>query len=517
MSFVQRIRTIVSVGTVSLVALLSSQDLARPAEVGKPAVPPPTTKPPVRIVQQPLRVLLMGNGTTRDFQFCLTLFKQLQARGWTQTTLYAPQGDDRRPHPGLAAEQQLTRFPRKYDVAGLAEATPAERADNLTNYDLLIAFDPDWSELTAEQQAQLARWVRQGNGLIVVAGPRQPGQLGPPASQEKFGPITALYPVRPAEQPVPKPFAQDRPSQLSFAQDGLAEGDFLRLDENSDRPLGGWREFFTGLADDEPLTAEARLERGFYACFPTAVVQPNAHVLAGIGGPSQPFLATIAQDKGRVVYLASGETWRLRAARGSFFERFWINLSLYTASGRTETAPGRPTRLTTDELAPLWTDLASGRPHQAYTAVWTLAQSAESAVPFLLQRLQELPPPDRHLRVPTLIVDLDDDKFPVRQRAEEELEKLGPIAEAALRHLLKGKPALEVQQRVERLLDKLDKLPPQPDEQLRMRRALVVLEATPTPAVRQFLTKLAEGSTNYWATVQARAALERLKQRAPKP
>ncbi len=52
-------------------------------------------------------------------------------------------------------------------------------------------------------------------------------------------------------------------------------------------------------------------------------------------------------------------------------------------------------------------------------------------------------------KVAGLLNDLDSDKFATRQKAQEEIEKLGPAALPALQKALGGKPSLEVKQRLE--------------------------------------------------------------------
>lgn len=62
-------------------------------------------------------------------------------------------------------------------------------------------------------------------------------------------------------------------------------------------------------------------------------------------------------------------------------------------------------------------------------------------------------------RAAALIKDLDSDAFPVRQSAQEGLEKLGLAAESALRGALTARPSLETRQRIEAVLQRLE---PQP-------------------------------------------------------
>jgi hypothetical protein len=117
-------------------------------------------------------------------------------------------------------------------------------------------------------------------------------------------------------------------------------------------------------------------------------------------------------------------------------------------------------------------------------------------LPFLKDHLQ----PDLQ-GVPQLVADLDADAFAVRQKAAEELEKLGVATEPALRKALKGQPSIELKRRIEQLLDRL---------RLEVLRALEVLERLDTPESRQLLEKLAAGPGDAWLTKEAKASTRRL-------
>lgn len=57
-------------------------------------------------------------------------------------------------------------------------------------------------------------------------------------------------------------------------------------------------------------------------------------------------------------------------------------------------------------------------------------------------------------RINQLVEQLNSDQFPVREKATQELEQIGPPAEGVLQKVLENKPALETKRRVEQLLDK---------------------------------------------------------------
>ena len=170
-------------------------------------------------------------------------------------------------------------------------------------------------------------------------------------------------------------------------------------------------------------------------------------------------------------------------------------------------------KLEPKHLENLWADLASDDAAKGYQAVGTLIWRAESrerpdVVPFLQERLQPAAPLDAQ-RIPRLLADLDADQFAVREKASQELEQLGELAQPALKEALAGQPSAEVQQRVQTLLDRLSGPTP---ERLRVQRAVMVLEQIGTPEARQLLETLAKGAEGALLTEDARAAKRRMKQ-----
>jgi hypothetical protein len=87
------------------------------------------------------------------------------------------------------------------------------------------------------------------------------------------------------------------------------------------------------------------------------------------------------------------------------------------------------------------------------------------------------------------------------------------LAGPALVEVLRGQPSLEVRQRAQRILDKVqaERLPA---DQVRVLRALEVLETIGTPEARQVLEALARGALDARLTQEAHAACHRLAARA---
>ena len=137
-----------------------------------------------------------------------------------------------------------------------------------------------------------------------------------------------------------------------------------------------------------------------------------------------------------------------------------------------------------------------------------MRESPTQAIPFVGRYLKPAPPPDPK-RLAEAIRDLDNDQFAVRQRATQELERLGPMAEPALRQVVAGQPNAEVLRRVNQLLARLEG-----PEWLRQLRAVEVVEFIDTRDARALLTTLAAGAPESPLTKDATATLKRQQKRS---
>jgi hypothetical protein len=109
---------------------------------------------------------------------------------------------------------------------------------------------------------------------------------------------------------------------------------------------------------------------------------------------------------------------------------------------------------------------------EAAAALARLADGGEEVASFLQKQLTQQAPqqPDR---IAQWIVDLDSDRFQVRDQATRALEKAGRLAELALRKALKESRTIEAQRRIQNLLANL--AAPSP-EVVRAHRATEALE-----------------------------------------
>lgn len=182
------------------------------------------------------------------------------------------------------------------------------------------------------------------------------------------------------------------------------------------------------------------------------------------------------------------------------------SILLWDFTGRMKDGHLQAVKWTPRELKKRWIDLAGVGP-QAVQALWDLVASPEQAVPLLRQRVKPAESADAQ-RVERLIRDLDSDDFQTRAKATEELEKIVNGAEPMLRKKLAEKPSLEMRQRIQQVLSKLE--PSASAERMRALRAIQVLEYAGTAEAKEHLRTLAMGLPEARLTREAKAALERL-------
>jgi WD40 repeat protein len=168
-----------------------------------------------------------------------------------------------------------------------------------------------------------------------------------------------------------------------------------------------------------------------------------------------------------------------------------------------------------DRLKALWADLAGADVAKAWRAIWALAAAPRQSVPFLKQELRPAAfDPALAKRARQLIAGLDADDFAARERAADELQKLGEPVWPFVRSALAGRPSAEARQRLERLRDKLGGTGLSVNE-LRAVRAVEALEHAGTPEARRLLEALARGAPEARLTQEANASLRRWRGPGP--
>jgi hypothetical protein len=286
----------------------------------------------LRVIKRPLRVLLFASGPTREYQFLRTVLVREMEKKRVEVCVHLqpPPGRERRPGvvQDVPPERMLGIFPNRLDAPS---DKPDEKYYDLGEHDVIIAFDPDWNQLTAEQLQLVNRWVAKGGGLIVLGGPINTLQLARPgANKEKLKPILDLYPVDLEDiRTGDMDLASAVPHKLDF-REANPELEFLRLKEEDTKSFDEtWKEFFTD-------------KRGVYAYYPVKGVKIGAQVVARIDdaqnklkdGKPQPYIVMSDFVTKRVMWIGSGELWRLRMMpKESYYERFWLKMARFVGSG----------------------------------------------------------------------------------------------------------------------------------------------------------------------------------------
>lgn len=295
----------------------------------------------IAIIKKPLRILLVAGGPMKDYQFVRTLFVREKDANRAELSIFLQnEGRDGRAVQDVEPDRLLNRFPTTLRVEDDPSEKPEDKYYNLARYDVIVCFDPDWSEFTADQLLLLQKWVdQQAGGLILIAGPVNTYQLARDDGSGRLKPLVDLFPVVPGDivlQSGPLRRSTKQGWRLSFPG-ANPDMEFLKLDDESKAPLSGWPQFFDG-TDKTPEGGQPK--RGFYSVYPIKSVKPGASVVATFGDPAckldgkdHPWLVTQQFGKGRVVFLGSSEVWRLRGYKEVFYERFWTKLARYASAG----------------------------------------------------------------------------------------------------------------------------------------------------------------------------------------
>lgn len=260
--------------------------------------------PPVEITDRKTKVLLVAGGPMRDYQFVRNLLYRDQG---IDVNLILQSGD---PEISQEAGKVLTKFP--------------ETREELFEYDVIIAFDPDWKKILPGAIEYLSEWLfQQAGGLILVAGDVNTPNLV--QARSDLQQVQAWYPVKLPRfyDPELQGANSQQPWPIKLTREGGA-AEFLNLNDPTPGEAAIWNVF-----------------AGIYRCFPDEGAKPGGTVLAyhgdprsGSGAEAPALIASQFFGAGRVLYLGSAEFWRLRAIDESYYDRFWIKALREVGQGR---------------------------------------------------------------------------------------------------------------------------------------------------------------------------------------
>jgi hypothetical protein len=304
---------------------------AAPFHITEPAI--------LRVVKRPLRVLVFTSAATRDYQFLRSILIREMDKKRAEVSIYIqlPPGVTER-RGGIVQDvppdRLLGQFPTRLEAGDKEDQLYA-----LDQYDVLVAFDPDWTQLSESQLKMVGRWVENGGGLIAVGGPINTLELARPKSlKDKLKPILDLYPVVLSDIRI-SDFDRDTKEAWPLDFTGATpDMEFLKLDEDEDAKfLADWNAFFYGKDGQKG----GPVAHGFYDYYPVEKAKSTAVVVARFTDPKgklkdnslQPYFVTTSPSSNRrVVWLGSGEIWRLRSFSVPYHERFWTKLLRYAGS-----------------------------------------------------------------------------------------------------------------------------------------------------------------------------------------
>jgi hypothetical protein len=272
------------------------------------APPLPADAPRPR-AEKPPRVLVFAAAPTPEYLFLVGHLLGEEKKGRADVTLCLQTPADKGgPQADVPDDRFLDGFP---ETLKAAKPEGKERDAALSAYDLIVAVDPDWSRLTAEQTALLGRWVEDGGGLIFVAGKAHVQELAPPGSDRAVRALRDLLPVVLEER---KP-QWNAPNRANVTLHGPFD---LVLQANETGP---------------PPARPEEPELNFYTYYPVRVVKEQTQVVTALDDPEprkdsgpQPYLAVMPVGKGRTVYLSAGAAGRCRGYRREAHARFWTAL-----------------------------------------------------------------------------------------------------------------------------------------------------------------------------------------------
>ena len=261
--------------------------------------------PPIEISERKTKVLFIAGGPMRDYQFVRNLFHRdptVELDVWLQTGV-----------PGISQEAHE-----------ILQAFPADPAA-LFAYDVIFAFDPDWEKIPVPGREALVKWVtQQAGGLVFIAGKVFTGKLA--SGGEDLQNIRTLIPVVLRSTELDFDFSGDEYQQawpMTFTPAG-EQAEFLQVEDHPTASAEVWKQF-PGIYRSYP-TNGAKAGASVYA------IHADRRVIDEQGKPI--LLAGQFFGAGRVLYLGSGELWRMRAIDEKYYERLWIKMLREVGQGR---------------------------------------------------------------------------------------------------------------------------------------------------------------------------------------
>lgn len=275
----------------------------------------------VNIIERNTSVLIVAGGPMRDYRFVRNMLDRhpaIDVDVWLQSV-----DADRAGQVSQDADDLLVEFPLNFPTRPIAAEIPSE-SKKPKRYDVVLAFDPDWSLVPAGQIKQLHDWVAElAGGLVLIAGDVNTPDLA--SGDESLQPIRDLYPVFLTSYLLDLASEENsvQPWKIDFTREGN-NIEFLRLTDDPATAGEVWKEF-----------------EGVYRSYPTDGPKAGTTVYATFSDPraitdnGPPILmASQFYGAGRTFYIGSPEVWRLRSQSDEYYDRFWTKLVREAGMGR---------------------------------------------------------------------------------------------------------------------------------------------------------------------------------------
>ena len=259
------------------------------------------------VVGRRLRTLLVAGGPMREYRFVRNLLYRddsVEVDVWLQTGQQGMSQD---------ADRMLDAFP--------------DTAEALYEYDAILAFDPDWTLLDANQLQLIDTWLsQQAGGLVLISGPVYMPEWMKQRTDPRVELVRDFFPVRLPTRGALLSAGRvggDTSWPLSLTPDGL-RADFLKLDDDNQLAASVWKDF--GGVYDYVGVHEAKPAAKIYAYFddPSAAIDQDLPI----------YFASQFYGAGRVFFQGSGEMWRLRGLDVSYFDAYYTKLIRWVSEGR---------------------------------------------------------------------------------------------------------------------------------------------------------------------------------------
>ncbi|MBM3979997.1 MAG: hypothetical protein FJ304_06880 [Planctomycetes bacterium] len=241
--------------------------------------------------------------------------------------------------------------------------------------------------------------------------------------------------------------------------------------------------------------------------------QPSTQVNPKLPGEWEVVTRDLFKDWGEITL--TGFALSPLDGTAGLFDHMMLGRSVADLDKATDTALGRtkPEKaLAGAERDAHWDALLGTERAKATAAIRAFLAAAPDQVAYIGEKLGKIAvDKDALARVNKLLKELDADSFEVRDRATDELVKMGAIAQEAVKELADNAPNPEVGYRAKLVLRRMTGGAAPVGTAGRLARVVRVLERADTEDARALLDKMAQGEYGFEVAPDARAARARLK------